>query len=101
MIVAALPFALYLHAARAVWAPLFKDEQVRTFLIVLAGATAISGASTAISNVGPGFGDIIGPSGNFFTLPNAAKWILSFGMLVGRLEILSILVLFQPSFWRE
>ena len=239
MIVAALPFALYLHAVRAVWAPLFKDGQVRTFLIVLTGATAIiaawliidsnydfgfalmgalfhttsiitgtgytatdiqlwgglpvallfilqyvggcagsttcgfkifrfqllyaaarvhmarmlrphlvimphyngrpllvsvtdavmaffflyalsvawltvglsflgldfttaiSGASTAISNVGPGFGDIIGPSGNFSTLPNAAKWMLSFGMLVGRLEILSILVLFQPSFWRK
>jgi trk system potassium uptake protein TrkH len=63
--------------------------------------TAISGASTAISNVGPGFGEIIGPTGNFSSLPDAAKWMLALGMLLGRLEILSVLVLFQPSFWRE
>lgn len=63
--------------------------------------TAISGASSAISNVGPGLGEIIGPMGNYASLPDAAKWMLAFGMLVGRLEILSVLVLFQPSFWRE
>jgi trk system potassium uptake protein len=63
--------------------------------------TAISGASTAISNVGPGFGEIIGPDGNYSTLPNAAKWMLCFGMMLGRLEILSVLALFQPAFWRE
>jgi len=63
--------------------------------------TAISGASTAISNVGPGFGDIIGPAGNFSSLPDAAKWMLALGMLLGRIEILSVIVLFQPSFWRE
>ncbi|HPF47273.1 MAG TPA: TrkH family potassium uptake protein [Emcibacteraceae bacterium] len=63
--------------------------------------TAISGAGTALSNVGPGVGDIIGPAGNFKTLPDSAKWILTFAMLLGRLEIFSILVLFSPVFWRQ
>ncbi len=63
--------------------------------------TAISGASAAISNVGIGLGDIIGPMGDFSTLPDSAKWQLAFGMVLGRLEILSLLVLFQPGFWHE
>jgi len=63
--------------------------------------TAFSGASSAISNLGPGLGEIIGPTGNYATLPDSAKWQLAFGMVVGRLEILSILVLLQPAFWRE
>lgn len=62
--------------------------------------TATSGAATAIANVGPGLGDVIGPSGNFASLPDAAKWLLSLGMLLGRLEIFTILVLLAPSFWR-
>lgn len=70
-------------------------------LLGLDFTTALSGASTAISNVGPGFGDIIGPTGNFATLPDAAKWMLTLGMLLGRLEILSVLVLFQRAFWQE
>ncbi|MDA1308187.1 MAG: TrkH family potassium uptake protein [Proteobacteria bacterium] len=61
--------------------------------------TAISGAATAISNVGPGFGDVIGPSGNFNSLPDSAKWLLSFGMLLGRLELFTVLVMFSPAFW--
>ncbi|MBA5764132.1 TrkH family potassium uptake protein [Vibrio sp. 404] len=63
--------------------------------------TSISGSITAVANVGPGMGSIIGPTGNFSPLPDAAKWILSFGMLMGRLEILTILVLFFPAFWRR
>lgn len=63
--------------------------------------TSISGSITAVANVGPGMGDVIGPTGNFATLPDAAKWVLSFGMLMGRLEILTILVLFFPAFWRR
>jgi len=70
-------------------------------LLGLDFTTAISGASTVISNVGPGLGDIIGPTGSFATLPDPAKWMLALGMLLGRLEILSVLVLFQKSFWRE
>ncbi len=63
--------------------------------------TSISGAATSISNVGPGLGSVIGPSGNFSTLPEVSKWILSLGMILGRLELFAILVLFLPSFWRN
>ena len=63
--------------------------------------TSFSGAATAISNVGPGLGDMIGPSGNFSELSNFAKWILSFAMLLGRLEIFTLLVLFFPGFWKN
>ena len=63
--------------------------------------TAISGAASAISNVGPGLGDIIGPDGNYKDIPDISKWILAFGMLLGRLELFAILVLFFPSFWRN
>jgi len=62
--------------------------------------TAISAAGTAIANVGPGLGDVIGPAGNFAALPDAAKWLMSAGMLFGRLEFFTLLVLFSPSFWR-
>lgn len=62
--------------------------------------TAISGAASSLGNVGPGVGEIIGPSGNFKSLPDGAKWLLSFGMLLGRLEMLTLLVLLMPSFWR-
>ena len=62
--------------------------------------SAISGAATSISNVGPGLGDMIGPNGNFKDVSNVSKWILSFGMLLGRLELFAVLVLFFPSFWR-
>ena len=62
--------------------------------------TALTGAATAVGNVGPGLGDIIGPSGNFASLPDGAKWWLSLGMLLGRLEILTVLLLFTPMYWR-
>ena len=63
--------------------------------------TALSGAATAVTNVGPGLGDIIGPAGNFAPLPDAAKWLLCIGMLMGRLEILTVVVLLTPMFWRR
>ena len=63
--------------------------------------TSISGAASAISNVGPGLGDIIGPNGNYKAIPDISKWILSIGMLLGRLELFAVLVLFFPSFWRN
>ena len=62
--------------------------------------TAISGAASAISNVGPGLGDMIGPNGNYKLVPDISKWVLSIGMLLGRLELFAVLVLFFPSFWR-
>ena len=63
--------------------------------------TSISGAASAISNVGPGLGEVIGPSGNYKNLPEISKWLLCFGMLLGRLELFAVLVLFFPSFWRN
>ena len=63
--------------------------------------TSISGAATSISNVGPGLGKLIGPNGNFSQLPDFSKWVLSLGMLLGRLELFAILVLFFPSFWQK
>lgn len=62
--------------------------------------TALSGALTSLTNVGPGLGEIIGPAGNFGPLPDAAKWVLSVGMLMGRLEILSVIIVLSPAFWR-
>jgi trk system potassium uptake protein len=62
--------------------------------------TAMSASATALCNVGPGLGDIIGPAGNFATLPELSKWILIGLMLLGRLELFAILVLFDPYFWR-
>ena len=62
--------------------------------------TAMSAALTALGNVGPGLGPEIGPAGNFADLPQGAKWILSAAMLLGRLELFTVLVLFAPMFWR-
>ena len=62
--------------------------------------TALTGASTALMNVGPGLGELIGPAGNFASLSDASKWILSVGMLLGRLEFITLLVLLTPAFWR-
>jgi trk system potassium uptake protein TrkH len=62
--------------------------------------TSASAAVASLSNVGPGLGPIIGPAGNFATLPDASKWLLCFGMLLGRLELFTVLILFFPQFWR-
>lgn len=63
--------------------------------------TSLTGAATALANVGPGLGNTIGPAGNFQTLPDAAKWVLMVAMLLGRLELLSVFVMFSPQFWRS
>ncbi len=62
--------------------------------------TSVSAAASAISNVGPGLGPVVGPDGNYASLPAAAKWILSIGMLLGRLELFTVMVLFTRAFWR-
>lgn len=62
--------------------------------------TSVSGAATAIGNIGPGLGDIIGPAGNFGSLNDTAKWILIAAMLVGRLELMTVFVIFTAAFWR-
>ncbi|OWU83849.1 potassium transporter TrkH [Oceanicola sp. 22II-s10i] len=63
--------------------------------------TAISGALTSVANVGPGVGGVIGPAGNYAPLPDGAKWALALGMYAGRLELMTVFVLFMPAFWRE
>ncbi|MBX9762050.1 MAG: TrkH family potassium uptake protein [Pseudomonadaceae bacterium] len=70
-------------------------------LIGLDWVTALTAAATAVCNVGPGLGPIIGPAGNFSSLPDSAKWLLTLGMLLGRLEILTVLVLVTRAFWRH
>ncbi|CAM4328343.1 TrkH family potassium uptake protein [Shewanella livingstonensis] len=75
---------------------------VLSITLVLTGLdpmTSFTGAITAVTNVGPGLGPIIGPAGNFAPLPDVAKWALAIGMLLGRLEILTVAVLFHPKFW--
>jgi trk system potassium uptake protein TrkH len=62
--------------------------------------SSLSGSATILGNVGPGLGDQIGPSGHYGGLSDIAKWLMMFGMIVGRLELLTILILFTPSFWR-
>ncbi|MCW3173057.1 TrkH family potassium uptake protein [Shewanella subflava] len=74
-----------------------------SMVLVLTGLdimTSFTGAITAVANVGPGLGPIIGPAGNFSSLSDVAKWALALGMLLGRLEILTVAVLFHPQFWR-
>jgi trk system potassium uptake protein TrkH len=86
---------------------LFGGLYVGTFAvgaILLAGMgldfeTSITASATAIANVGPGLGEVIGPAGHFLSLPDPAKWLLCTIMLMGRLEIVVILLLFTPRFW--
>ena len=77
-----------------------------TIAVILSGfgldmLTALSAAGSAVANVGPGLGDIIGPAGNYASLPDGAKLVLSAGMLLGRLEFFTILVVLSPAFWRD
>ncbi|MBB4660017.1 TrkH family potassium uptake protein [Parvularcula dongshanensis] len=79
----------------------FATVAVLLSLFQLDAVTALSAAGSAVANVGPGLGDIVGPAGNYGPLPAGAKWLLSIAMLMGRLELLTVLVLFVPSFWRR
>jgi trk system potassium uptake protein TrkH len=63
--------------------------------------TALSGVAQAIANVGPGVGPIVGPAGNYATMPESALWALSAAMLLGRLEVIIVLVVLSPAFWRR
>ena len=75
-----------------------------TLLLTLFGSPAmmsLTASITAVSNVGPGLVASIGPSGNFAAMPDASKWVLSLGMLMGRLEILTVAVMLTPHFWRR
>jgi trk system potassium uptake protein TrkH len=77
----------------------FATVAVGLSLFQLDAVTALSAAGSAVANVGPGLGEIVGPAGNYATLPDGAKWLLAAAMLLGRLELFTVLVLFVPSFW--
>ena len=88
---------LFISAFFVIWA-------IVTILLAATGldlVTAASGSLANLTNVGPALGDVIGPAGNYSTVPDAAKWILSVAMLLGRLELLAVLVIFTPVFWRR
>ncbi|MEM7061163.1 MAG: TrkH family potassium uptake protein [Pseudomonadota bacterium] len=87
-------YFLVFAGALAVWAVLLSMTGLDTL-------TSISGAVASLANVGPGLGETIGPAGNYATLPDSAKWILSTGMVLGRLEFMSVLVLLTPVFWQR
>jgi len=92
-----------LNSVMAFFMMFYVTLAVVAVLLVLLGLdplTAISGAATAIANIGPGLGPEIGPAGNYAGLSDAAKWVLAGAMLVGRLEVMSVFVLFTAAFWR-
>jgi len=77
---------------------------VTAMLMALHGydlVTSLSAAAASIANVGPGLGSTVGPLGNYAGLDDTAKWILSAAMLLGRLELFTVLILFVPAFWRR
>ncbi len=78
----------------------FAATAILLSLLGLDAMTAWSGAGSAVANVGPGLGDIIGPTGTYQPLPDTAKWVLLIAMIIGRLEIITALVILTPSFWR-
>ncbi len=114
-----------IHSPHGIFAPRFDDRRVPeevlssvmaffVLFVVTLGVlsvalsltgldvvTAMSGAATAIGNIGPGLGPVIGPSGYFGPLNDGAKWLCIFGMLVGRLELMAVYVLFTARFWRS
>ena len=63
--------------------------------------TSLSAAATSLANVGPGLGEMIGPENSFYEIRTFAKWVLIFSMLLGRLEILTVLVILHPAFWKK
>lgn len=84
-----------------VYAASFSVLAIGLSLTGLDFTTAMSGSVTTLSNVGPGLGNIIGPTGTFQPLPDTAKWMMCVGMILGRLELFTVLVLLMPSFWHK
>ena len=92
-----------LSSVMAFFVLFFVTLGVTAVLLGLTGLdfiTSVSGAASALANIGPGLGEIIGPAGNYASLNDTAKWILSFAMLIGRLELMAVFVLFTVTFWR-
>ncbi|TBX24533.1 TrkH family potassium uptake protein [Nioella sediminis] len=92
-----------LSSVMAFFVMFFVSLGVVAMLLALTGldfVTSVSGAATALANIGPGLGSEIGPAGSFTNLNDTAKWILTVAMLVGRLELMAVFVLFTTQFWR-
>ena len=90
-------FSLFVHPrVLLVFPPFFSFMIPRMDFVIV-----FLGTATSISNVGPGLGEVIGAEGNFSSLPDPAKWVMSFGMLLGRLEIFTVLVMLSPGFWQR
>ena len=83
------------------WAVVFTVTAVGGMFFGLDFLTAMSGTAAAMANVGPGLGEVIGPSGNYASIPDGAKWLFIFAMIAGRLELFTVLVLFSTAFWRD
>ena len=91
------------HSVMSYFFLFFMTFAVTAIILSMLGLdamTAWSGAGSAVANVGPGLGDIIGPSGTYQPLSDSAKWVLLIAMIVGRLEIITALVVLTPAFWR-
>jgi trk system potassium uptake protein TrkH len=76
---------------------------VLTFAMLLSGldfVTSLSAVVASVNNLGPGF-NLVGPASNYQPLTDFQTWVCSIAMLLGRLEIFSVLVLFTPAFWRK
>ena len=83
-----------------VWFLTFTVLALGLSMLGLDFLTAFSSAATSIANVGPALGPIAGPSGNFADFPDAAKWLMAAGMLLGRLELFTVIVMLSRNFWR-
>jgi trk system potassium uptake protein TrkH len=82
---------------------LVMATMIATFLLTLLGVdliTAFSAVAATINNIGPGIGDV-GPTEHFGHIPVLGKWVLVLCMLLGRLELFTVLVLLTPDFWRR
>ena len=99
--VAPTPVSALLHAVAVVKAGVFSMLVVITYVFGIDFLTALSASASAISNVGPGIGEVIGPNGNYADINEIGKWVLALTMLIGRLEIFTILVLFSQNFWKK
>ena len=81
----------------------FMSVVVLTFALVISGldfVSAFSGVIACINNAGPGLG-MLGPASNYGILSDFQTWVCTFAMLIGRLEIFTVLILFTPHFWRR
>ena len=79
----------------------FAGLAVALTMVGLDLLSGLSAAAAALGNVGPGLGPLLGPGGSYRALPDVAKWLLSFGMLLGRLELAPLLLLFTATFWKD